>query len=64
MSIDNPNFLPLSNRVSLQIIQIILSRCRVEHRRSKFRLRTFRFQPFRLLVPKSLKPYPCFLYPL
>jgi hypothetical protein len=26
---------------------------RVEHRRSKFRLRTFRFQPFRLLVPKT-----------
>ena len=37
---------------------------RVEHRRSKFRLRTFRFQPFRLLVPKSLKPCPCFLCPL
>ena len=33
------------------------------HRPSRFRLRTFRFRPFRLLVPKSLKPYPCFLYP-
>ena len=35
----------------------------MEHRRSEFRLRTFRFQPFRLLVPKSLQPCPCFLYP-
>jgi|GEM_PF-1877959 len=34
-----------------------------KHRHSRFRLRTFRFQPFRLLVPKSLKPCPCFLYP-
>ena len=31
------------------------------HRPSRFRLRTFRFQPFRPLVPKSLKPCPCFL---
>ncbi len=37
---------------------------RVEYRRSKFRLRTFRFQPFRLLVPKSLKPCLRFLYAL
>jgi len=34
-----------------------------QHRPSRFRLRTFRFQPFRPLVPKSLKPCPCFLYP-
>ena len=34
-----------------------------QHRPSRFRLRTFRFQPFRLLVPKSLQPCPCFLYP-
>jgi len=33
------------------------------HKLSRFRLRTFRFQPFRPLVPKSLKPCPCFLYP-
>jgi hypothetical protein len=38
--------------------------CRVEHRRSKFRSRTFRFQPFRTLVPKSLKPCSCLLCPL
>ena len=34
-----------------------------QHKPSRFRLRTFRFQPFRLLVPKSLKPCPCLLYP-
>jgi hypothetical protein len=33
------------------------------HRPSRFRLRTFRFQPFRPLVPKSLKPCPGLLYP-
>ena len=38
--------------------------CRVEHRRSRFRLRTFRFQLFRPLVPNSLKPCPRFLSPL
>ena len=34
-----------------------------DHRPSRFRLRTFRFQPFRPLVPKSLKPCPCLLCP-
>ncbi len=56
-----PQFTP---RVSLPVPPSVPRQTRWnQHRPSRFRLRTFRFQPFRLLVPKSLQPCPCFLYP-
>ena len=56
-----PQFTP---RVSLPVPLSVPRQTRwTLHRPRRFRLRTFRFQPFRPLVPKSLKPCPCLLYP-
>jgi len=56
-----PQFTP---RVSLTVPLSVPRQTKwIVHRPSGFRLRTFRFQPFRPLVPKSLKPCPCLLYP-